>query len=125
MKIKTYLYDSKGHNKEVEFGEEICRNLNNNQLLWVDVLEREKETIEYVTSVLKFKNISIGDLANEFERPKLDKFEHFYRFFINSIHLDVPISDRLLNPIQPDISRTSINILKDWLMRSKAHAIRF
>lgn len=88
MKIKTYFYDSKGHNKEIEFGEEICRNLNNNQLLWVDVLEREKETLEYVTSVLKFKNISTRDLANEFERPTLDKFEHYYRFFINSIHLD-------------------------------------
>lgn len=88
MKIKTYLYDSSGKNKEVEFGAEICRNLNNKQLLWVDVLEREKETIEYVTSALKFKGNSTSDLVNEFERPKLDKFETFYHFFINSINLE-------------------------------------
>lgn len=88
MKIKTYLFDSKGKNKEVEFDKEICRKISNNQLLWIDILEREKETIEYVISVLMFKHVSIENLVNEFERPKLDKFEDFYRFFINSINLE-------------------------------------
>lgn len=85
MKIRAYLYDSNGENQEIDFGEEICQKLSNHQLLWVNVLERERETLAKVISALKFENVSLDELANEFERPKLDKFDDFYRFFINSV----------------------------------------
>lgn len=87
MKIKAYLYDASGKNEEVEFGEEVCRRLNDKQLLWVVVLERNKETIEHVNSIVGFDDAPIDRLVNEFERPNLDKYENFYRFFINSVDI--------------------------------------
>lgn len=83
-KIKAYLYES-GGDREVEFAENICRQLDENQLLWVSVLEREKATVEHVIKTLKFKNANVGDILDTNERPKLDKFEHFFRVFINSV----------------------------------------
>ena len=86
MKITTYLYDSDG-DKEVEFTGDICRRLNENELLWINVLERKKETVENVIENLRFKNAPVGAMLDTEERPKLDKYENFFRLFINSVSL--------------------------------------
>ncbi|MEO6590482.1 MAG: CorA family divalent cation transporter [Pyrinomonadaceae bacterium] len=84
MPIKTYLYNSDGGD-EVEFTEGICRQLDENQLLWVSVSERDKSVVENVIKILKFKNAPVKDILDTEERPKLDKFEHYFRIFINSV----------------------------------------
>ena len=85
MKIKTYLYDANGKNQEIDFNQSICEKLNEKQLLWINILERKKELIEEVVKSLKFKNAPIKEILNETERPQLDKFENYYRIFINSV----------------------------------------
>lgn len=88
MKIKTYLFDADGDNQELEFSESICQQLDDSQLLWVNLLERKKESVEKVAATLRFKNAPVKEILSEYERPKLDKFEHFYRLFINSVKTD-------------------------------------
>ena len=87
MKINAYLFDAGGNNKRVEFTENICQNISENQLLWVSVLERDRETIESVVKNLRFKNAPVKEILNENERPRIDKFENYYRLFINSVTL--------------------------------------
>jgi magnesium transporter len=84
VKIKAYLYDSDGK-AEVEFTENICRQLNENQLLWVNVLERERSTAEKVIKDVNFENAPVREILDTEERPKLDKYENFFRLFINSV----------------------------------------
>lgn len=84
MKIKAYLYDSDG-DREVEFTENICRRVNENELLWVNILERDRVTLENVIGNLRFENAPVGEMLDTEERPKLDKYKNFFRFFINSV----------------------------------------
>lgn len=88
MKIKVYLFDKSGLNEELNFTDDVGKKIKNNQLLWVNILERKKETLAHVLSVLKFENAPIKSILNDFERPVLEKFEKFYRFFIISINTD-------------------------------------
>lgn len=85
MKLTAYLYDSEGRDRELEFAEGICEQVSNDHILWVNISERDLETLKFVFSILKFKNAPIHDILKNFERPKLEKFEHFYRFFIVSM----------------------------------------
>ncbi len=86
MKISAFLYDADGSDKELEFSEDICRNIGDGQLLWVTILERKRETIEQVVEALDFKNVPVEDILRDKERPKLEKFENFYRIFIISVN---------------------------------------
>ncbi len=85
MELTAYLYDSKGRDRELEFTEGICDEVSGDQILWINVSERKQETLEYVFSVLKFKDAPVRDISKNLERPKLEKFEQFYRFFLISI----------------------------------------
>ena len=87
MKIKAYLYDAGGGNKEIEFSEGICQRLSEKQMLWVSVSERGKTAVEKVVEILDFKNVPVDEISDDIERPKLDKYENFYRLFINSVKI--------------------------------------
>ncbi len=85
MAVTAYLYDADGTDEQVELTEVICERLTDKNMLWVDVAERETETIKKVAAILKLKNAPVRTLASTSERPKLDKYEKFYRFFIVSV----------------------------------------
>lgn len=87
MKLKAYLFNADGDNKEVEITDDICRRLEEKQLLWINIVERDKETIEAAMKTLRFHKAPIEKLLSERERPNLDKFENYYRLFINSVEL--------------------------------------
>jgi magnesium/cobalt transport protein CorA len=86
MKISAFLYDADGSDKELEFSEDICRNIGDDQLLWITVLERKQEIIEQVVEALSLKNAPVKDILRHKERPKLEKFENFYRIFVVSVN---------------------------------------
>lgn len=84
-KIKVYLYDAKGTDEGLAFEDINLKKLDEKQLLWVDVFERNDETIEQTISVLGLKNVPVKSILDVSERPKIDKFEDFFRFFIASV----------------------------------------
>lgn len=86
MEIKAYLFNKNGIDQEVEFDANVGKKLDSNQLLWINVLERKKETLLHVFSTLNFADAPLKDILGDFERPKLERFENFYRFFINSVN---------------------------------------
>lgn len=86
MEVKAYLFNKEGMDAEVEFDENVGKKIENNQLLWINVLERKKETLARAFSILEFTDAPLKDILGDFERPKLEKFEDFYRFFINSVN---------------------------------------
>ena len=116
MKTKAYLFNADGINKEVEITDDICRNLEENQLLWVNISERDEETIKNTVEAFRFKNAPVKMLLDEQERPNLDKFENFYRLFINSVSIDeknrlrrVPIDFLVANNIVISIQNGEVD----------------
>ena len=85
MELKAYLFDSKGSDKQLDLDDVSLEKIKENQLLWVKVLRREKELIEKTLSALGLKNLPIKSILNESERPKIEIFQDFYRFFIISV----------------------------------------
>lgn len=87
MQIETYLYDARGKDRQVALDAEIYKNLNDEQLLWVNVLERDQETLRYVAGLLELKDFPVRSAMSVIERPKIDRFENFYHAFIVSVRL--------------------------------------
>lgn len=85
MEIESYLYDADGSDQIVEVRENFLDTLNDNQLLWINLLNREEETLEYAARVLNLKNLPVKKILKVSARPSLEKFGNFYRFFIVSV----------------------------------------
>ena len=130
MQVKVYLYDKKGIDRELEFSDDVGKKIGNHQLLWVSVTERKKETVSKVLSVLGFEDAPIKSILKDFERPILEKFEHFYRFFIISINADdggkiekVPIDFVVAKNIVVTISNKEANYFDEFknLQKGETH----
>jgi magnesium transporter len=85
--IEVYLYDSKGLDEELDLEDVNLSKLGDNRLLWINILERNEKTIERVIKKLGVEKVPLESILNVGERPKLEKFEDFYRFFIVSVEL--------------------------------------
>ena len=85
MAIKVYLFDADGSDQQLELGEVRVENLGDRKMLWIDVSEREKASLEKVVAALHLENVPLKEIIGVAERPKIDIFQDFYRFFIVSV----------------------------------------
>lgn len=88
MKILAYLYDSEGHGKKVDLNEIVIEKINDKQLLWVNVLEREQHAVEQVIEDLQLTDVPVKGILRTAERPKIYKLPDFYHFYIVSVESD-------------------------------------
>ena len=85
MGTTIYLFNAKGNDEKLDITDVKLEKIKENQLLWINVEGRDKETIEKITDALGLKSVPIYTILNASERPKVDIFEDFYRFFIVSV----------------------------------------
>ena len=83
--IEAYLYDAGGADERIELEEIDFSSLDEDKLLWVNVLKREEELLKKVASRLDVRNVPVAAILKESSRPTLDNFEHFFRFRVNSV----------------------------------------
>jgi magnesium transporter len=88
LKAAAYLYDAKGTDEELKLEDVNLKKLNDKKLLWIDVFERNEDLIERVAEILRMENAPVKSILNIAERPKIDKFGDFFRFFIVSVKVD-------------------------------------
>lgn len=99
MEAAIYLYDAKGRDEEIKLEDVDLKKLTNKQLLWINILKRDRETIEAVIKLLDIKDVPVKTVLEVCERPQLDKFEHFFRFFVISVFID---ESEKLHPVPID-----------------------
>lgn len=85
MKSAVYFYDAKGNDEQIELENVNLEKINDKQLVWINILHRDRNTIEKVVSRLGLENVPVKTILDVSERPTLDVFESFYRFFIVSV----------------------------------------
>ena len=129
MKILTYLYDADGSEKEIDLEENILERLNDKQLLWINILEREEETIKHAVEVLHLEKVPMKGILRISERPKIFKFKEFYHFFIISVEMN---EESKLRPIPIDflvgknfvitVHDGDVNYLQEFAKREKGEA---
>ena len=83
--VKAYLYDAGGHDEEVGLDEIDIEQLEENQLLWVNVLKRDEPLLKKVTAALKVEHVPCKKVIDDTSRPDIDRFEHFFRFCVDSV----------------------------------------
>lgn len=85
MKTTVYLFDAKGYDRQLEIAEVKLENIKENQLIWINILGREKEAFEKAVAAIGLEDVPVESILNVSERPKIDIFEDFYHFFIVSV----------------------------------------
>jgi magnesium transporter len=88
LDILAYLYDADGTDQEIKPEDAVLENLNNKQLLWINVLQRDKEKIQQIAKTLNLQDVPIKNILNISERPTIEKFRDFYRLFVVSVNID-------------------------------------
>jgi magnesium/cobalt transport protein CorA len=88
LKIKAYLYDAKGNDEAVSPEEVDIRKLKENQLLWINVLERDEETLRRVAEAVGLKGVPVRTVMKTEDRPRIENYDNFFRFSISSVRLE-------------------------------------
>jgi magnesium transporter len=83
--IVVYLYNSRGKDEEISLEDVNVGKLRDDRLLWISILKRDRASLNSVIEALALKDVPVWSVLNDDERPKLDIFETFYRFFIVSV----------------------------------------
>jgi magnesium/cobalt transport protein CorA len=83
--VRAYLYDAAGHDEEVGLDDIDIDSLEENQLLWVNVLRRDGGLLETVAASLKVENVPCRAVIDDSGRPDIDRFDTFFRFCVDSV----------------------------------------
>ena len=83
--VKAYLYDAAGHDEEVSLDEIDIEKLEENQLLWVNVLRRDEKLLGEVAKKLKVEHVPCKKVVRDTGPLDLDRFETFFRFCVDTV----------------------------------------
>lgn len=83
--VKAYLYDAAGHDEEVSVDDIDVDKLEEHQLLWVMILERDPDLLAKITASLKVEGVPCRKVVDDSVRPDIDRFETFFRFCVDSV----------------------------------------
>jgi magnesium/cobalt transport protein CorA len=129
MKILTYLYDADGSDRKIDLEQDTLGKLNDKQLLWVNILERDEETVRYVTQTLHLEKVPIKGILRIAERPKIFKFKEYYHFFIISVEMDendnlrpIPIDFLVGKNFVITVHDGDVNYLQEFAKRERGEA---
>lgn len=83
---RAHLYDADGHDREVQLTPGIRKHLTERQLLWVDVISRDRAALSHVGELLELDS-EVARLAfSEKGPPGLVKYEGFMRLTVVALH---------------------------------------
>jgi magnesium/cobalt transport protein CorA len=87
LRIKAYLYDAAGQDEEVQPEDVDIQKLKERQLLWINVLERDEETLKRVAKAVNLEGVPIRSVMRTEDRPRIENYEGFFRFSVSSVRL--------------------------------------
>lgn len=85
MDASVYLYDASGKDREITLDEANLEQVREDQLLWINILRREENTIKKAFEKLDLEDVPLKSVLGDKERPKLEVYEKFFRLFIVSV----------------------------------------
>lgn len=88
MDIKAYLYDAAGEDEAVQPEQVDIRKLKDRQLLWINVLTRDPETLRRVAEAVKLQDVPVHAVTETERRPRIENYENFFRFSISSVRME-------------------------------------
>src|SRR3954469_13892012 len=87
--IRAYLYDASGTDEMVDITGLDVKQLDENKLLWVTILQRDAKLIQRASTQLHIERLPIKTIIEGSSHPRLIKFDEFFHFSVNSVMLHV------------------------------------
>lgn len=129
METKIYLYDANGSDREIKYEDADWHSIRDDQILWVNIRQRDEALIRQTTDKLQLKNAPLKSLLKTRERPKLDKFDDFYRLFIISVEVqpqgklkNVPIDFLVGKNFVVTVQDGEVEFFKEFRNREKGES---
>jgi magnesium transporter len=88
LNIVAYLYDASGKDEEVQPEDVDIRKLKEKQLLWLNVKTRDEATLRRLADAVELQNIPIEAVMRTDQRPRIENYNHFFRFSISSVSME-------------------------------------
>ncbi len=95
----------------------------------MNILERDEETVRYVTQTLHLEKVPIKGILRIAERPKIFKFKEYYHFFIISVEMDendnlrpIPIDFLVGKNFVITVHDGDVNYLQEFAKRERGEA---
>ncbi len=88
MDIKAYLYDADGEDVEIQPEDVDIHKLKEKQLLWVNLMERDDDTLRRVAEALNLDGVPIRAVLKTEDRPRIENYGKFFRFSVSSVKLE-------------------------------------
>jgi Mg2+ and Co2+ transporters len=86
--IYTYFYNAAGEDREISLQEIDLSKLQENNLLFINILKRDETVIGKVVERLKCDSIPVRSILERNTRPKFNRYDLFYHFSITSVSID-------------------------------------
>lgn len=87
MNARFYLYDATGADEEIEPDKVDIAKLKESQLLWINILDKDEETLQHVAKSVNMPKLSANLLFDSKRRPRLENFDDFFHFNVVSVKL--------------------------------------
>ncbi|WP_345457179.1 CorA family divalent cation transporter [Deinococcus aluminii] len=84
-RLRAYLFDSEGEDREVQLGEEVVRGLCEQQLLWVDVPGHQAGELERVAALLGVDQRAVRQLADPAPHPQVESYGETFRVDVQAV----------------------------------------
>ena len=79
--IKAFLYDARGHDREIELSPNTCEQLEQDQLLWIDVTGRDESDLKTLAELMPMidrrviRSCTGGERGRRLQRGQPSKIE--------------------------------------------------
>jgi magnesium transporter len=83
LRLTAVLYDAEGTDREVSLDDADLAKLVDTNLLWIDVVEPDQETMDRLASLLDVPRRSLAETKSE-ERPQLENYGAYFRFAVDA-----------------------------------------
>ena len=93
--MPAYFYDADGDDRDIEISEASLAEVQEHQLLWIDILRSDAETLRAVAKLLQLSPVSLDQIASGGQPKQLDSFEDHFQFSLPVAPGSTGLSERV------------------------------
>jgi magnesium transporter len=120
MALRVFLYDARGHDREMDLTDDVLSGLDEQSLLWIDVEGRDEHDLERLAKSLDLCRECLFVITRKGE-PSLDNYGDYFGFSVEAAPQHVPDDTKAHNRLDPvahsvESGRLDFIVGKNWLV---------
>jgi Mg2+ and Co2+ transporter CorA len=134
MALRVFLYDARGHDREIELDRAVLAGLDEHSLLWIDLDGRDDREIGQVADALALTGECLRSLTASGE-PTLENYGTFFRLAVEAAPQHAPAEHDDADPYAPPFelapghaaqgARVDFIVGKGWLVTVHDEPVQF